>query len=59
MDRDAFRAETLDIEGRTDHVGKISAARIAHHGNLIDVYTQLCHKIRYICIRDPSAAAAG
>ena len=29
----------LDIEGRTSHIGHVAAPRIAHHGNLIDVYT--------------------
>lgn len=57
MHRNAVGAEALDVRGRADHVGKIAAARVAHDGNLIDVYTQLCHKIRYICIREPPAAA--
>jgi len=39
MHRDAVGSETLDIEGRTNHIGHVAAPRIAHHGNLIDVYT--------------------
>ena len=49
VDRDAVRAEAFDVRGRADHVGEIAAARVAHHGDLIDVYAQLCHKKRYIC----------
>ena len=48
MHRDPVGSETFDVRGRTDHVGKVAAARIADHGNLIDVNAQLCHKTRFI-----------
>lgn len=58
------------IDGRLSHGGvpspkvsqlllimRQSVADVATKCCMIFVYTQLCHKIRYICIRDPSAAA--
>ena len=35
---DAFRAKTLDILRCGDHIGHISATRIANYCNLIDIY---------------------
>ena len=48
MHRDAVGSETLDVQGCANHVGQVAAARIAHHGDLIDVNAQLCHKIHSI-----------
>lgn len=48
MHRNSLRSETLAVQRRTHHVGKIAAARIAHHGDLIDVHTQFCHKKLYL-----------
>ena len=39
VNRDAVGAEPFDVQSRPDHVGQIAAARIAHHGNLIDINT--------------------
>ena len=48
MHRNPLRSEALAVQCRTYHVGKIAAARIAHHGDLIDVHTQFCHKKLYL-----------
>lgn len=45
MDRDSLASEGLDIECCTHHIGQISATRIANNGYLVNIYTQLCHKI--------------
>ncbi len=39
MHRDPLSAEALDVRGRAHHVGEVASARIAYHGNLIDINT--------------------
>lgn len=46
MNRDPIGSEPFDIKRRPYHIGKVPAARITQNGDLVDVHTQLCHKIR-------------
>ena len=39
VNSDAIGTKSLDIESRLQQIGHISATRIAHNGNLIDIYT--------------------
>jgi hypothetical protein len=45
MNGDSLASEALDIGGCQQHIGHITATRIAYYGYFVYIYTQFCHNI--------------
>jgi hypothetical protein len=43
MHGNAFCSKTLGVDSHLHHIWCISSARVSQGGDLIDVYTELCH----------------